>query len=92
MRYENPYISLEIFWLSSRNFFGGESIVMLISLLFSYQISGGQKSLRRGNLPQGAPCPFPPPHGRKPVLRVSLLAAKPSLLLTVGLIAIDPCR
>ena len=43
-------------WLSSRNFFmGAKSIVMQISfvllifLLFSDQISGGQKSLRGAN-------------------------------------------
>ena len=53
-----------ITWLSPRNFFRGESIVMQISfvmLLFSDQISGRGKSFQGGKLPQGgAPCPPPP--------------------------------
>ena len=56
-----------ISWLSSRNFFWGESIVMQISiviLLFSDQISGRGESFQGGGgkLSQGAP-----PCGRKPV-------------------------
>ena len=57
-----------LFWLSSRNFFGegGKSIVMLIFLLFSDQISGGGKSLRvGGKLPQEGPAPC----GRYPVVQ-----------------------
>ena len=51
-------------WLSSRNFFqGAKSIVMQISfvmqffLLFSDQISGGQKSPRGANCLRGRPLP-----------------------------------
>ena len=48
-------------WLSSRNFFGGESVVIQIFLLcycFRTKFKGGAKVFR------GAP---PAPHGRKPV-------------------------
>ena len=72
LREAYPWVT---YWLSSRNFFRGQksiamqiSVVMLIYLLFSYQISGGEVS-EGGKLSQGgAPCP---PCGRKPAYRFS---------------------
>ena len=58
-----------ISWLSARNFFGGESIVMQISIVFycfRTKFQGGAKVFG-GGLPQGAPLCPPPPRGRKPV-------------------------
>ena len=59
MRYVEQFSN----WLSSRNFFQGKakstvmqiSFVMLIFLLFSDQISGGDKSLWGGNCLGSAP-------------------------------------
>ena len=74
--------------VSYMSFFGGggsivtqTSFIMLIFLLFSDQISGGQKSLRGENCLRWRPLsPSPPPRGRNPVLPFEK-ESKSSLLL-----------